>query len=135
MSIGTARKAGWQPPAWLLERLARVHPRVRLLWSCGARTWCLYERCMDGSWEMICRIDGLPTYANTVLALNECHPSRFEDSEAFDEFLAEIDEPQRKDEEAVLDASEALTDEGSDRMFDQLSTRHHVSIPRRKTPD
>lgn len=130
-----ARKAGWQPPQWLLERIARVHPRVRLLYVTGARTWALYERCMDGSWEMISRIDGLPTYANTVLALNQCHPSRFEDSEAFDEFLADLDAPQREEEEAVEQASEARAAEGSDRMFDQLSTRHHVSIPRRKTPD
>ena len=71
--VTAARKPGWKPPAALLARLKRLHPRVELIYSPKYKKWALAERLIEkGGYAMIGGpIEGRPNLGNTVKRLGD----------------------------------------------------------------
>lgn len=120
----TARKPGWQPPQRLLDLLAWLHPRIRLVYSGSVRRWALLQYC-DGRWEWVAPIEGLPTVQNTLGRLAKLRLRTLDDIERLEEELDRRDDPL---DEAARAAAEERIDEGHDRMWHALGTSTSVAV-------
>lgn len=75
----TIRKAGYRPPADLLERLHRRHPTVRLMWADGIERWALVQVDLEEP-HLITILRGpdgecvVPDYENTIELLDRISP-------------------------------------------------------------
>jgi hypothetical protein len=92
------RRAGAKPPAYVVERLARLYPQVRLVWNGHVNRWQLVQRCYDRSWEHLCFLVGPrgeplpPDYHNVIRRLQAGDLRRLENEYELARWLGAIDE-------------------------------------------
>lgn len=105
------KKAGYKPPAALLQRLNRLHPHVRLIWNPFDKNWGLAERTKFG-WVPICWVGPKLTLDNTLTYLNK-HDARQGMKRAFiNGFLSDLE----SEESTEQDLDTAMITEGSERL-------------------
>ena len=106
-------------PEYVVDRLARFHPAVKLTWSIDR--WVMVEMGWDGEWRHITslRQHEEPTLENTVFALNDMSVTWSMTEREKEEWLAQLDEIERTDEERDAD----------DRMQEGHERMHHLLMP------
>lgn len=122
--VPAERKLGWKPTAAFLKRLYRAHPRAHLMWVPGLGQWALVEKCVDGAWEPIARLEGRPNYHNTIGHLGAMRRL----ARDHQRWLYEQEEAEMKQYEVQQDDR---IDEGHDRMAHALGSRDMVSFQKR----
>jgi hypothetical protein len=130
-AVFATKKPGYRPPAWILEKLAKLHPRIHLMYAPEYKQWFLMERCVDGKWEPRGLIEGRPTYTNTVRHVSEMR-GVYADPEGW---LRKIEERERALDAAEEQRYEDRMAEAHERMWHLHGSTERIALngPRRNS--
>ena len=122
------RKPGRKPRQVFLDRIRRLHPRIRPCYSAEHRAWGLVERGYDGQWHFVTWLNGCPTM-RTLQQLAEASAPRALSRARVQQWLEKnFDEPEARALEAEDPKLVDLRREGSDRLFSLIGSEHQVAF-------
>lgn len=113
----------------ILDRLARQHPTVRIVWNVPESCYELIELGDDGRYHPIKLLRKLvsanpmrfeaeePTMQNTIEYLNRCDVRRLANAYALDQWLNDVDGDQDQQDPDAVRRSEDMIREGVDREW------------------
>lgn len=113
------------PDPDLVAELADLHPRVRLSFHQETQRWVLWEQ-IGGTFCPITAIADEhgryqhPTYGNTIHWLSKISRPAVQNKWAMEEWLAEMDRPQRDGAAAIKKQHEPQIREGSKDLYNLL---------------
>lgn len=129
------RRAGSYVPAYIVQRLQRFHPTVRMRWDPKDSCWMLVDKSYFGSYHLIRKLKKFrggaekPTLKNTVLWLNEHDARRHANQYELARWLGEVDAAGPHDEiKASEDAASDKIAEGTDRIWRATGKRIPFSV-------
>lgn len=110
------RNPGMRPPKYVVRRLERAHPTVRLVWNWKVGKWQMVEYQNDGEWGHVAYIEGFPTIENTVGWLNEHDVRRLVNSMEMRLWLESLDHSGDAELKRHEEAAEGKIVEAADRL-------------------
>lgn len=121
-------------PRHVVDRLARFHPTVRLVWNTVHKCWQLIERGSNMRWSSVRLLRDVkkrpfsPTIENTTTWLNMHDMKRVHDRHELDKWLSDLDSAGSEHEAEAEARASGMIEEGADRVWRATGKRIPVAV-------